>query len=93
MILTYGVVFFQFLPKWDFTSLIVEVLHHFADEVTLLSPISCRFLVGTNKVRVLPQGDVQMSVSLLIVLGDRIRYKIDEQTQELWLMSYIGMMK
>lgn len=36
------------------------------------------------------QGDVQMCVSALIVLGDKIRSRIDEQTQEQWLMSYIG---
>ncbi|XP_031570799.1 GATOR complex protein WDR24-like [Actinia tenebrosa] len=60
----------RFLPKWDFTSLIVDVLQHFAEE-----------------------GDVQMSASLLIVLGDRIRHKIDEQTQELWLMSYIDLLR
>ena len=36
------------------------------------------------------QGDVQMCVSALIVLGDKIRHKIDEQIQEQWLMSYIG---
>lgn len=31
-----------------------------------------------------------MCVSALIVLGDKIRNRIDEQTQEQWLMSYIG---
>ena len=31
-----------------------------------------------------------MCVSALIVLGDKIRHKIDEQFQEQWLMSYIG---
>ena len=31
-----------------------------------------------------------MCVSALIVLGDKIRARIDEQTQEQWLMSYIG---
>ena len=31
-----------------------------------------------------------MCASALIVLGDKIRDKIDEQTQEQWLMSYIG---
>ncbi len=31
-----------------------------------------------------------MCVSALIVLGDKIRHEIDEQTQEQWLMSYIG---
>ena len=31
-----------------------------------------------------------MCVSALIVLGDKIRHKIDEQIQEQWLMSYIG---
>ena len=36
------------------------------------------------------QGDIQMCVSALIVLGDKIRHKIDSQTQEQWLMSYIG---
>ena len=31
-----------------------------------------------------------MSVCALLVLGDKIRSKIDEQTQEQWLLSYIG---
>ena len=31
-----------------------------------------------------------MCVSALIVLGDKIRHRIDERTQEQWLMSYIG---
>ncbi|XP_077864597.1 GATOR2 complex protein WDR24 [Saccoglossus kowalevskii] len=38
------------------------------------------------------QGDVQMTVSALIVLGDRIRNLIDETTQELWFMSYIELL-
>lgn len=57
------------LPEWDFTSLVVEMLHHLAN-----------------------QGDVQMCASALIVLGDKIRDKIDEQTQEQWLMSYIDLL-
>ncbi|XP_078375703.1 GATOR2 complex protein WDR24-like [Oculina patagonica] len=57
------------LPEWDFTTLVVEMLHHLAD-----------------------QGDVQMCVSALIVLGDKIRHEIDEQTQEQWLMSYIDLL-
>ena len=36
------------------------------------------------------QGDVQMAVSALIVLGDRIRDKISLEVQEQWYMSYIG---
>ena len=31
-----------------------------------------------------------MSVCALLVLGDKIRNEIDEQTQEQWLLSYIG---
>ena len=31
-----------------------------------------------------------MSVTVLIVLGDKIRLHIDETTQEHWFMSYIG---
>ena len=38
----------------------------------------------------LSQGDVQMAVSALIVLGDRIRDKISLEDQEQWFMSYIG---
>lgn len=57
------------LPEWDFTALVVEMLHHLADK-----------------------GDVQMCVSALIVLGDKIRHKIDEQIQEQWLMSYIDLL-
>ena len=36
------------------------------------------------------QGDVQMAVSALIVLGDRIQDKISMELQEQWYMSYIG---
>ncbi|XP_036446905.1 GATOR complex protein WDR24 [Colossoma macropomum] len=39
------------------------------------------------------QGDVQMAVSVLIVLGDRIRKDIDELTQEHWYMSYIDLLQ
>ncbi|XP_059809700.1 GATOR complex protein WDR24-like isoform X1 [Hypanus sabinus] len=39
------------------------------------------------------QGDVQMAISVLIVLGDRIRKEIDEQTQEHWYMSYIDLLQ
>uniref|UniRef100_A0A673HXU8 GATOR2 complex protein WDR24 n=1 Tax=Sinocyclocheilus rhinocerous TaxID=307959 RepID=A0A673HXU8_9TELE len=39
------------------------------------------------------QGDVQMAVSVLIVLGDRIRKEIDELTQEHWYMSYIDLLQ
>lgn len=39
------------------------------------------------------QGDVQMAVSVLIVLGDRIRKEIDEQTQEHWYTSYVDLLQ
>ncbi|XP_032869175.1 LOW QUALITY PROTEIN: GATOR complex protein WDR24-like [Amblyraja radiata] len=39
------------------------------------------------------QGDVQMAISVLIVLGDRIRKEIDEQTQEHWYTSYIDLLQ
>ncbi|XP_064614643.1 LOW QUALITY PROTEIN: GATOR2 complex protein WDR24-like [Liolophura sinensis] len=38
------------------------------------------------------QGDIQTSVSMLIVLGERLRGKIDEQTQENWFASYIELL-
>ncbi|GAB6027610.1 hypothetical protein CHUAL_001851 [Chamberlinius hualienensis] len=38
------------------------------------------------------QGDVQMSVSVLIVLGDRIKGVIDDATQEQWYSSYIELL-
>lgn len=31
-----------------------------------------------------------MCVSVLLVLGDKIRDKVDERTQEQWLFSYVG---
>lgn len=37
-------------------------------------------------------GDVQMCVSALIVLGEKIRSRIDEQTQEHWIISYIDLL-
>ncbi|KAJ0060157.1 hypothetical protein NL108_004003, partial [Boleophthalmus pectinirostris] len=39
------------------------------------------------------RGDVQMAVSVLIVLGERIRKEIDELTQEHWYMSYIDLLQ
>ncbi|XP_076154666.1 GATOR2 complex protein WDR24 [Alosa pseudoharengus] len=39
------------------------------------------------------QGDVQMAVSVLIVLGERIRKEIDDLTQEHWYMSYIDLLQ
>ena len=36
------------------------------------------------------QGDVQTAVSVMIVLGDKIRPHVDELAQEQWFMSYIG---
>ncbi|XP_033639290.1 GATOR complex protein WDR24-like isoform X1 [Asterias rubens] len=38
------------------------------------------------------QGDVQMAVSALIVLGDRIQDKISMELQEQWYMSYIDLL-
>ncbi|KAK6165695.1 hypothetical protein SNE40_022574 [Patella caerulea] len=35
------------------------------------------------------QGDIQSTVSMLIVLGDKIRQYIDEEVQEAWFQSYI----
>lgn len=39
------------------------------------------------------QGDVQMAVSVLIILGERVRKDIDEQTQEHWYTSYIDLLQ
>uniref|UniRef100_A0A8C4SX32 GATOR2 complex protein WDR24 n=1 Tax=Erpetoichthys calabaricus TaxID=27687 RepID=A0A8C4SX32_ERPCA len=39
------------------------------------------------------QGDVQMAVSMLIVLGDRIRKEIDELTQEHLYTSYVDLLQ
>lgn len=39
------------------------------------------------------QGDVQTTVSFLIVLGDRVRNFLDESLQESWFHSYIGKLK
>lgn len=36
------------------------------------------------------QGDVQMSVSALLVLGDKANGLIDDQITEQWFASYIG---
>ncbi|KAK7484912.1 hypothetical protein BaRGS_00023832 [Batillaria attramentaria] len=38
------------------------------------------------------QGDVQTSVSMLIVLGDHVRSHIEEETQENWFLSYIDLL-
>ena len=36
------------------------------------------------------QGDVQMSVTVLLVLGDRASQLVDELSMEHWFSSYIG---
>nr|KAG5698058.1 hypothetical protein BaRGS_016706 [Batillaria attramentaria] len=38
------------------------------------------------------EGDVQTSVSMLIVLGDHVRSHIEEETQENWFLSYIDLL-
>ncbi|XP_077978398.1 GATOR2 complex protein WDR24-like isoform X2 [Glandiceps talaboti] len=38
------------------------------------------------------QGDVQTTVTALVVLGDRIRSHVDETTQEVWFMAYIELL-
>ncbi|CAB4010843.1 Hypothetical predicted protein [Paramuricea clavata] len=38
------------------------------------------------------KGDIQMCVSVLLVLGDKIRAEIDELVQEQWLLSYIDLL-
>ncbi|ESP01778.1 hypothetical protein LOTGIDRAFT_139155, partial [Lottia gigantea] len=38
------------------------------------------------------QGDVQSTVSMLIVLGDKIRQHIDSELQETWFLSYIELL-
>lgn len=38
------------------------------------------------------QGDVQTSVSILVVLGDHVRAHIDEESQENWFLSYIDLL-
>ncbi|XP_072042211.1 LOW QUALITY PROTEIN: GATOR2 complex protein WDR24-like [Amphiura filiformis] len=38
------------------------------------------------------QGDVQTSVSIIVVLGDRIQKEINLDTQEHWFMSYIDLL-
>ncbi|XP_059148991.1 GATOR complex protein WDR24-like [Physella acuta] len=38
------------------------------------------------------QGDVQTAVSMLTVLGDQIRTKIDEAYQESWFLAYIDLL-
>lgn len=37
------------------------------------------------------QGDVQTASTMLVVLGDEIRNIVDENDQEQWLTSYIGL--
>ncbi|CAN8021181.1 unnamed protein product [Ixodes persulcatus] len=38
------------------------------------------------------QGDVQMAVSIMIALGDKIKGCVDESTQEAWFLSYIDLL-
>ena len=39
------------------------------------------------------EGDVQTAVSILLVLGDRVKLTIDTGIQEIWFHSYIGKKK
>lgn len=38
------------------------------------------------------QGDVQMSVSILLVLGEKVRYVVTESLQEQWFHSYLELL-
>lgn len=38
------------------------------------------------------EGDVQMSVSVMIVLGEKLKGYVDETTYEAWLLAYIGLL-
>ncbi|KAK7919744.1 hypothetical protein WMY93_011028 [Mugilogobius chulae] len=72
-------------------------------EVTCLTPIESFSLISICQPLYSPhltasffspiRGDVQMAVSVLIVLGDRVRKEIDELTQEHWYMSYIDLLQ
>ncbi|XP_078610021.1 GATOR2 complex protein WDR24-like [Branchiostoma floridae x Branchiostoma japonicum] len=56
-------------------------------DVRLLSPLVVDMLHHYAQ-----QGDVQMTVSVMIVLGDHLKDQIEEQIQEHWLMSYVDML-
>ncbi|CAG0879574.1 unnamed protein product [Darwinula stevensoni] len=56
----------QSAPSWDFSPLVIECLHFYAE-----------------------LGDVQTAVSLLLVLGDRVRNAIPKNVQESWCEGYL----
>ena len=49
-----------------------------------------RFAQMTENILPYVQGDVQMSVSALLVLGDKACGLIDDQIMEQWFASYVG---
>ena len=57
------------LPDWDFKPLVVDMLHHFAEN-----------------------GDVQMAVTVLIVLQNRLEDAIDSRKKEEWFLAYLELL-
>ena len=57
------------LPEWDFKPLVIDMLHHFAE-----------------------QGDVQMSVTILLALQDKLGAEIRPEVKEEWFLSYLELL-
>ena len=61
--------FISRLARWDYSELVVDTLHYYAD-----------------------LGDIQMCVTMLLILGDRISDRIDASLREQWLFAYIDLL-
>lgn len=60
---------FLSLPDWDFKPLVVDMVHHFAEN-----------------------GDVQMAVTVLIVLQDKLEDVVDSGKREEWFLDYLELL-
>ncbi|XP_064647525.1 GATOR2 complex protein WDR24-like isoform X2 [Lineus longissimus] len=60
--------------------------------VTQMPVWQCTDIVVEMLYHYAKQGDVQMAVSVIIILGDKIRPHIEEQALEQWFMSYIDLL-
>lgn len=79
------------IMPFDSYSLIKDVLTTLVEEVTqYFFSLSKRLSLQNFFTLFVFQGDLQMAVSLLILLGDKGRHMIDEFTQTYWYKAYIG---
>ena len=80
-------------PQWNFSEVVKQMLQFYADKVQYCRLLLMWFMHMRSDSLLLiniPQGDVQMSVSAILVLGDMINGLLDIKIVEQWFSSYIG---